>query len=75
MKSYKKELTELPEDCVQKLIAEPIDKDEQIEQIITFNDFSQEEIVNLGMNLAESKISAEDLSKLLQERTFQIESE
>ena len=38
-------------------------------------DFSQEEIVNLGMNLAESKISAEDLSKLLQERTFQIESE
>ena len=35
--------------------------------------FSQEEIVKIGMDLAESKLSAENLSKLLEERTFQIE--
>lgn len=35
--------------------------------------FTQEEIVKIGMDLAESKLSAENLSKLLEERTFQIE--
>lgn len=35
--------------------------------------FSQEEIVKIGMDLAENKMTAENLSKLLQERTFQIE--
>ena len=36
-------------------------------------DFSQEEIVKIGMDLAESKLTAEKLSKLIEERTFQIE--
>ena len=35
-------------------------------------DFSQEELVEIGMNLAENKLSAENLSKLLSERTFQL---
>ena len=35
-------------------------------------DFSQEELVEIGMNLAENKLSAENLSKLLRERTFKI---
>lgn len=36
-------------------------------------DFSQEELVEIGMNLAENKISAEKLSKLLSERCFGVE--
>lgn len=35
--------------------------------------FTQEEIVKIGMELAESKLTAEKLTKLLEERTFQIE--
>lgn len=35
--------------------------------------FTQEEIVKIGMDLAESKLSAENLSKLLEQRTFQLE--
>lgn len=34
-------------------------------------DFSQKELFEIGMNLAENKLSAEELSKLLRERTFQ----
>ena len=36
-------------------------------------DFSQSELVEIGMNLAENKISTEKLSKLLSERCFSIE--
>lgn len=35
--------------------------------------FSQDEIVEIGMGLAESKLSAENLSKLLERRTFKVE--
>lgn len=35
--------------------------------------FSQEEIVKIGMELAENKITSEFLSELLRERTFQVE--
>ena len=35
--------------------------------------FSQDEIVKIGMDLAESKLSAENLSKLLEQRTFELE--
>ena len=34
--------------------------------------FSQEEIVEIGMKLAESKLTAEKLSKILEQRTFKI---
>ncbi len=34
--------------------------------------FTQEEIVEIGMNLAESKLTAEELSKILEQRTFKI---
>ena len=34
--------------------------------------FTQEEIVEIGMNLAESKLTAEKLSKILEQRTFKI---
>ena len=36
-------------------------------------DFSQNELVEIGMALAENKMSAEILAKLLEKRTFQIE--
>ena len=36
-------------------------------------DFSQNELVEIGMALAENKMSAEILAKLLEQRTFQIE--
>ena len=36
-------------------------------------DFSQSELVEIGMNLAENKISAEKLSKLLSERCSGVE--
>ncbi len=35
--------------------------------------FTQEEIVKIGMELAESKLTAENLTKLPEERTFQVE--
>ena len=35
--------------------------------------FTQAEIVKLGMELAESKLTAEKLSKMLEERSFKIE--
>ena len=35
--------------------------------------FSQDETVKIGMDLAESKLSAENLSKLLEQRTFELE--
>lgn len=38
-------------------------------------DFTAEEIVAIGMDLAEGKMSPQNLSKLLQRRTFQIETE
>ena len=37
-------------------------------------DLSQEEIVKIGMDLAENKLSAENLSKILCDRTFQTEN-
>ena len=36
-------------------------------------DFSQEEIVKIGMDLAVGKLSTKNLSKMLEQRTFQIE--
>lgn len=36
-------------------------------------DFSQEEIVKIGMDLAVGKLSPKNLSKILEQRTFQIE--
>ena len=35
--------------------------------------FTQAEIVKIGMDLAESKLTAEKLSKMLEERSFKIE--
>ena len=35
--------------------------------------FSQEELVKIGMDLAASNLSAKNLSKILEQRTFQIE--
>ena len=35
--------------------------------------FTQAEIVKIGMELAESKLTAENLSKMLEERSFKIE--
>ena len=35
--------------------------------------FSQEEIIKIGFELAEGKLSAENLSELLKSRTFEIE--
>ena len=35
--------------------------------------FTQAEIVKIGMDLAESKLTAENLSKMLEERSFKIE--
>jgi len=36
--------------------------------------FSQEEIIKIGFELAEGKLSAENLSELLKNRTFEIET-
>jgi len=36
--------------------------------------FSQEEIIKIGFELAEGKLSTENLSKILKDRTFEIES-
>ena len=36
-------------------------------------DFSQDELVEIGMALAESRMTAEYLARLLEQRTFQIE--
>lgn len=38
-------------------------------------DFSQEEIIKIGFDLAESKLSADELSKLLKKRALQIQNE